>query len=51
MSEKDLVEIDDLEVDALSDEDLESVAGGLAAGSCSCCQSDSGCTGGAAIER
>jgi hypothetical protein len=37
-------EIDNLNIEPLSDEDLESVAGGAAEGSCSCCGSSSGCT-------
>lgn len=37
-------EIDDLKIESLSDDDLESVAGGLAEGSCSCCEETSGCT-------
>jgi hypothetical protein len=36
-------EIDNLNIEPLSDEDLESVAGGLE-GSCSCCETSSGCT-------
>lgn len=36
-------EIEELEIDALSDEDLDSVAGG-AEESCSCCGPNSGCT-------
>jgi hypothetical protein len=39
-------EIDELSIEPLSDEDLESVAGGAAEGSCSCCGSNSGCTSG-----
>lgn len=45
MSDKELGQIDDLEIEALSDEELESVAGGLEAVtdasscSCSCCVS------------
>jgi hypothetical protein len=42
-------EIDNLRIEPLSDEDLESVAGGMAAGdSCSCCEQTSGCTSGLA---
>ena len=41
MSEKDLMNVDNLEIEALSDEELESVAGGetdtTTAASCSCC--------------
>jgi hypothetical protein len=38
-------DIDNLSIEPLSDEDLESVAGGVE-GSCSCCGSASGCTSG-----
>jgi hypothetical protein len=38
-------DIEDLDVEPLSDSDLESVAGG-AADSCSCCTTQSGCTSG-----
>jgi hypothetical protein len=43
-------EIDNLNIEPLSDEDLESVAGGLVEGSCSCCTSNSGCTSGLAAD-
>ncbi len=43
-------DIDDLKVEPLSDEDLESVAGGAAEGSCSCCETNSGCTSGVGLE-
>lgn len=38
---KDLAEVENLEIEPLSDDDLESVAGGA---SCSCCPSQSYCT-------
>jgi hypothetical protein len=41
-------EIDNLNIEPLSDEDLDSVAGGATAGSCSCCETQSGCTSGLA---
>jgi hypothetical protein len=42
-------EIEDLNVEPLSDSDLESVAGGArASDSCSCCETQSGCTSGLA---
>jgi hypothetical protein len=41
-------EIDNLNIEPLSDEDLDSVAGGATAGSCSCCETASGCTSGLA---
>ena len=42
MSKEDLAKVDDLEVEALSDEELNTVAGGMADGgtdvaSCTCC--------------
>lgn len=37
-------EIEDLNIEPLSDQDLESVAGGEVMDSCSCCPSASGCT-------
>jgi hypothetical protein len=48
MSEQDLANIDDVEVEPLTDEDLESAAGGRAAGTNTCpttsgCPSTSGC--------
>jgi hypothetical protein len=48
MSEKDLANIDDLEVAPLTDDDLESASGGAAAGTSTCpttsgCPSTSGC--------
>jgi hypothetical protein len=39
------VEIDNLNIEPLSDEDLDSVAGGTDDGSCSCCGKNSACTG------
>jgi hypothetical protein len=39
-------DIDNLSIEPLSDEDLESIAGGMPEGSCSCCGSASGCTSG-----
>lgn len=36
-------EIDNLNIEPLSDEDLDSVAGGMM-DSCSCCTTNSGCT-------
>ncbi len=42
MSENELAEVEDLEVDALTDSDLESVSGGKA-GSTSTCPTTSGC--------
>lgn len=41
MSEKDLANVDDLEIDALSDEDLEDVAGGA---DCSCTYTTGSCS-------
>jgi len=41
-------EIDNLNIEPLSDEDLDSVAGGATAGSCPCCETQSGCTSGLA---
>jgi hypothetical protein len=41
-------EIDNLNIEPLSDEDLDSVAGGAASDSCSCCETNSGCTSGLA---
>jgi len=38
-------EIEELDIHPLSDEDLESVAGGAAQASCSCCDTTSHCTG------
>lgn len=38
-------EIENLNIEPLSDEDLESVAGGEVMDSCSCCGENSGCTG------
>lgn len=48
MSEKELAEVEELEVDPLTDSDLESVAGGLVDGTSTCpttcgCPSTSGC--------
>jgi hypothetical protein len=43
-------EIENLEIEPLSDQDLESVAGGAVEGSCSCCETQSGCTGLAASD-
>jgi hypothetical protein len=42
MSEQDLNSIDNVEIEPLSDEDLEEVAGGCISNSCS----DSGCSNG-----
>jgi len=39
-------EIEELDIRPLSDEDLESVAGGAAVASCSCCHEQSYCTPG-----
>ncbi len=45
MSEKEMNEIENLEVEPLSDDDLESVAGGAAdTSTCSCCPKKSYCT-------
>ena len=48
MSEKDLANIDDLEVEPLTDDDLESTSGGYADGTNTCpttsgCPSTTGC--------
>jgi tRNA(Phe) wybutosine-synthesizing methylase Tyw3 len=42
-----LADIEDLDVEPLTDEDLESVAGGL--DDCSCTYTGSSCTGGIAV--
>jgi hypothetical protein len=39
-------EISDLEIEPLTDDDLDSVAGGTDTDSCSCCEAESYCTGG-----
>ena len=45
MSEKEMNEIENLEIEPLSDDDLESVAGGASDTSdCSCCERKSYCT-------
>ena len=47
MSEKEMNEIENLEIEPLSDDDLESVAGGASDTSdCSCCEKKSWCTSG-----
>lgn len=48
-----LVDLQGMEISPLSDDDLDSVAGGvraIAEGSCSCCETVSGCTSGSALE-
>jgi hypothetical protein len=47
-----LVDLQGMEISPLSDSDLDSVAGGARAidGSCSCCETVSGCTSGSALE-
>jgi hypothetical protein len=46
MSEQDLNSVDNVEIEPLSDEDLDSVAGGCVSNSCS----SSGCSNGVAQE-
>jgi hypothetical protein len=43
MSEKDLANIEDVEVDPLTDSDLESASGGAAGGGTNTCPTTSGC--------
>jgi hypothetical protein len=50
MSEKELASVNDIEVEPLTDSDLESASGGLAGGTSTCpttsgCPSTSGCPG------
>lgn len=35
--DKELVNVEDLEIEAISDEDLDDVAGGTGVASCTCC--------------